>query len=118
VVPAAARTRCGNKALKTAATRAPPLGGVPAILRDGGAFSLRRIRGGRWERQEGTDPERGTYRNEGNTLKSEAHGRSGAKASGGVMVDIAMGVPKPRTWYAAAKGFAAGERVHHSDIVS
>jgi len=28
------------------------------------------------------------------------------------MVDTAKGVTKPRTWYAAAKGFAAGKRVH------
>ena len=46
-------------------------------------------------------------------MKSEAHGRSGAlDASGGQMVDVAKGVTKPRTRYAAVEGSTVGKRVH------
>jgi len=40
------------------------------------------------------------------SLKGEAHGRSDASASGGPVVDVAKGVAKPRTRYAAAEGSA------------
>lgn len=95
-VPVTARTRRGNKALKATRSSAPTSG---------------MVRRGR-QRHEGTGSERGTDRDEGNTLKGEAHGRSDAlDASGGRVVDIAKGVTKPRTRYAAAKGFAVGKRV-------
>jgi hypothetical protein len=63
--------------------------------------------------------ERSTDRGEGKPLKGEAHGRSDALvASGGPVVEIAKGVTKPRTWYAVAKGFAAGERIRWFENVS
>jgi hypothetical protein len=40
------------------------------------------------------------------SLKGEAQGRSDTKVSGGPVVDIAQGVAKPRTRYAAAEGSA------------
>jgi hypothetical protein len=44
-------------------------------------------------------------------LKGEAHGRSGAQAPGGPVVEVARGVSKPRTRYASAEG-SADERIH------
>jgi hypothetical protein len=73
-------------------------------------------RGG--QRQEGTGPERGTDRGEGKPLKGEAQGCSDAlDASGGPVVDVAKGVTKPRTRYAAAKAIAVGQRIHRLEIV-
>jgi len=91
-----ARTRRGNEALKAARSRASPSG---------------RVWRGR-QRQEGMGSERSTDRDEGNTLKGEAHGRSGVlDTPAGRVVDTAKGVIKPRTWYAAAEGSAVGKRV-------
>ena len=56
-------------------------------------------------------PERGTDRVEEKSLKGEAHGRSGAQAPGGPVVDVAQGVFKPRTRHAVVEGSAADERV-------
>jgi hypothetical protein len=56
-------------------------------------------------------PERGTDRDEEKPLKGEAHGRSGAQAPGGPVVDVAQGVFKPRTRHAVAERSAADERV-------
>jgi hypothetical protein len=56
-----------------------------------------------------TGPERGTDRDEGKSLKGEAHGRSSAlDALGGLVVDVAQGVIKPRTRHAMAEGSAVG----------
>jgi hypothetical protein len=63
-------------------------------------------------------PERGTDRVEEKPLKGEAHGRSGAQAPEGPVVNVAQGVPKPRTRHAAVEGSAAGQRIRRSDIVS
>jgi hypothetical protein len=49
---------------------------------------------------------------EGNTLEGEAQGRSNTSVLAGSVVDAAKGVAKPRTWHAAAKGFAVIMRVH------
>lgn len=62
-------------------------------------------------------PERGANRDEGKSLKGEAQGRSGAlDAPVGRGVDIAKGVIKPRTRYAAAEGSAVGKRVRPADM--
>jgi len=62
-------------------------------------------------------PEKGTDRDEGKSLKGEAHGRSDAlDASVGAVEAVAKGVIKPRTRYAAAKGFAVGKRIRHADM--
>ena len=84
------------------AVPAPPRGGC------GPAGNVRRVMG----------PERGTDRGEEKPLKGEAHGRSGAQAPGGPVVDVAQGVPKPRTRHAVAEGSAADERVRRLETVS
>ena len=62
-------------------------------------------------------PERGTDREEGNALKGEAHGRSSAlDALGGLVVDVAQGVIKPRTRHAMAEGSAIGKRSHQAGM--
>jgi hypothetical protein len=64
-------------------------------------------------------PERGTDRNEGKSLKGEAHGRSGALvAPGGPVVEVAKGVVKPRTRHASAEGSVGGKRICRSETVS
>ena len=40
-------------------------------------------------------------------MKGEAHGRSDAQASGGLVVNVAKGVAKPRTWLVVVEGSAA-----------
>jgi hypothetical protein len=71
------------------------------------------------ERQEGTGPERGTDRDEGNSLKGEAQGCSGAlDASAGPVVEVAQGVVKPRTRHASAEGSVGGKRICRSETVS
>jgi hypothetical protein len=49
-------------------------------------------------------------------LEGEAHGRSNTSVLGGSAVDAAKGVAKPRTWHAAAKGFAVIKRVRRSGM--
>jgi hypothetical protein len=103
VVPATARTRYGNKALKPATSRSLPSGEAQ----------------GGWQRQEGTGPERGADRSEGKPLKGEAHGRSGALvAPGGLVVNVAQGVTKPRTRHAVVEGSTAGKRIRRPETVS
>ena len=51
-------------------------------------------------------------------MKGEAHGRSNAlDVLGGVVVYVAKGVTKPRTWHAMVEGSAIIMRVHHADTV-
>jgi hypothetical protein len=64
-IPVAARTRRGNKALKAAASVSSPSGG-------GSAGNVRRAR----------TPRGAPLAHEGNTLKGQAHGRSGASRAG------------------------------------
>jgi hypothetical protein len=102
VVPVTERTRRGNETLKTAAPcRVSPRGG------DGPVGNVRRV----WA------PRGVPTAVEEKTLKGEAQGRSGAQAPGGPVVDVAKGVAKPRTWYAAAEGSAVG-RIRRSKTVS
>jgi hypothetical protein len=89
MIPATARTRRGKKALKAVA---PCFVSLSGGARSGG------------QRQEGMGPERGTDRDEEKPLKGEAQGRSDTQVSGGPVVEIAQGVAKPRTRYAAAEG--------------
>jgi hypothetical protein len=63
-------------------------------------------------------PERGTDRDEEKPLKGEAHGRSGAQASGGPVVEVAQGVPKPRTRHATVEGSTVDERIRRLETVS
>jgi hypothetical protein len=51
-------------------------------------------------------------------LKGEAQGCSGAQAPGGLAVEIAQGVAKPRTRYAAAEGSAVEKRICRPETVS
>lgn len=72
------RTRCGNEALEAAALRAPPPGGARrGNVRRAGA------------------PRGVPTASEGNALKGEAQGRSGASAPGGPMVGAARGGETP-----------------------
>jgi hypothetical protein len=66
-----------------------------------------------------TGPERGTDRDEGKSLKGEAHGRSGTlDVPGGPVVEVAKGVVKPRTRHASAEGSAGGKRIRRPETVS
>jgi hypothetical protein len=51
-------------------------------------------------------------------VKGEAHGRSNTlDVLGGVVVYVAKGVTKPRTWHATVEGSAVNMRVYHADTV-
>jgi len=85
-----ARTRRETKALKPASRAGPPSGG--------------QAKAGNGRRE--WAPRGAPIAIEEKPLKGEAHGRSGAQAPGGPVVDVARGVAKPRTRYAAAEGSA------------
>jgi hypothetical protein len=89
-----------------------PEGGHAVPVPPRGVVVRRATSGGQWA------PRGAPIAIEEKPLKGEAHGRSGAQAPGGPVVDVAQGVPKPRTRHAVAEGSATDERVRRLDTVS